>query len=83
MWQDITIAIISVILNIALVAQIIYGFKAKRKTVACSTSLITFIGIYISAFIYFNLHLYLIAITGLIGGTFWLILFIQSIKYKK
>ena len=83
MWQDITIAVISIILNFALIAQIAYGFKEKRKTVAFSTSLITFIGIYIGAVIYFTLNLYFVAISSVIGGTFWLILFIQSVKYKK
>ena len=83
MWQDITIAAISLILNFALVAQIIFGFKQKRKTVAFSTALITFTGIYLGAFIYLNLHLYLTAMSSVIGGTFWLILFIQSVKYKK
>jgi hypothetical protein len=83
MWQDITIAIISIIFDIVLIPQIIFGFKSKRKTIACSTALVTFIGVYATTLIYFTLQLYLTTLTSLIGGTLWFILFIQSVKYKK
>ena len=83
MWQDIAIAIISIIFNIVLIPQIIYGFKSKRKTLAPSTALFTFIGVYATVFVYFTLKLYFTAIMSIISGTLWLILFVQSTKYKK
>jgi hypothetical protein len=83
MWQDIAIAVISIFFNIALAPQIIYSFKTKRKTVAYSTALVTTIGVFISAFIYFTLHLYFTVVTSFISGILWFIIFIQSAKYKK
>jgi len=83
MWQDIALSIILVLLNIALVPQIIKGFKTKKKNIAFSTGLITVTGIYFAAFIYFTLNLYFSVVIELIGGTLWFILFIQSIIYRK
>jgi len=83
MWQDITLSIVSVILNLALVPQIIKGFKTKKKTIVTSTGLIFFVGVYTFCFIYFTLNLYFAALTSLISGTLWLTLFIQSIIYRK
>ena len=83
MWQDIAIATISIIFNIALIPQIIHGFKTKRKNIAHSTAIVTVFGIFINCFIYFTLGLYFTVITGLVGGILWAILLIQSYKYKK
>ena len=75
MWQDIAIAITSVIFDIVLIPQIIYGFKTKKKTIAFSTALVTFIGVYATTFIYFTLQLKFTAIMSIVGGTLWLISF--------
>ncbi len=83
MWQDIALSIILIILNIALILQVIEGFKTKKKAIAFSTGLITVIGLYFACFIYFTLNLYFSALIEFLGGTLWLILFIQSIIYKK
>ena len=83
MWQDIIIAIISISFAFALLPQVIHGFKTKRKTITVSTALITVVGVYIMVFIYLTLKLYFSAIIQVINGTLWLILFIQSIAYKK
>ncbi|MDD5012196.1 MAG: hypothetical protein PHQ66_00915 [Candidatus Nanoarchaeia archaeon] len=83
MWQDITLAIISVVLNFALVPQIIRGFKTKKKTIVVSTGLIFFVGVYLFCFIYLTLDLYFSALTSFISGTLWFTLFVQSIIYGK
>jgi len=82
MWQDFTLMIVAICLNIAMLPQIIKGFKAKKKMMASSTTLITVIGIFIVGFVYLSLNLYFSAVLQLIGGILWLILFIQSIIYK-
>lgn len=82
MWQDIVISIISITASIALIPQVINGFKTKRKIISIFTSLITFIGLYILSFVYLTLKLNFSTIITMITGTLWLILFIQSIIYK-
>jgi hypothetical protein len=82
MWQDIVIAVASIFLSYAIIPQILYGFKKKKKTVTCQTALITVIGVYAIAFSFFTLQLYFSAIMNSITGTLWLILFIQSVIYK-
>jgi uncharacterized protein with PQ loop repeat len=83
MWQDIGLAITAVLFNIALVPQIIYGAKAKRKTIATSTAALTSIGMCFITCIYFTLELYITTVVQLIGTSLWTILFLQSIKYRK
>jgi hypothetical protein len=83
MWQDIALSIVSVLFNIALVPQILYGRKIKRKTIATSTAALTSIGAIFIAYIYFTLGLYLSVAIQFIGTILWIILLIQSIKYKK
>jgi len=83
MWQDIVITIILIALAYALIPQVIRGFKSKRKLVSFQTSLITFIGMYVLAYIYLTLNLIFSTLVTLITGTLWLILFIQGIIYKK
>jgi hypothetical protein len=83
MWQDIVITIASIGFSVALIPQVISGFKTKRKTINFSTALITFIGIYAMAVSFLTLGLYFSATMNFISGTLWFLLFIQSIVYKK
>lgn len=83
MWQDIVIALIGICFSYALIPQVNYGFKSKKKTITIQTSLITFIGAYIISIVYLTLKLYFSAIIGFITGTLWLLLFIQGIIYRK
>jgi hypothetical protein len=82
MWQDIAITILSICFVIALIPQISNGFKTKKSTVSKLTALITFVGAYIMAFVFFTLELYSSTIVQSIAGTFWFIIFIQSIIYR-
>ncbi len=82
-WQDIVITIVTILISYALVPQVYKGFKNKKDYVTFQTSLITFIAISALAFSYLTLELYLSSIIALINTILWLILFIQSIIYKK
>jgi uncharacterized protein with PQ loop repeat len=82
-WQDIILTIATIFLTYALIPQVIKGFKTKKTAITFQTSLITFLGMYIVCFIYYTLNLYFSTITAFLTGTLWLILFIQSIIYKK
>jgi uncharacterized protein with PQ loop repeat len=83
MWQDIVLMIVSILLSYALIPQVIKGFKSKRRLISIETSIITFLGLYVASYIYLTLNLYFTTIVTFITGTLWLILFIQSIIYKK
>lgn len=81
-WQDIVIAFVNVLLGYALIPQVIYGFKKKKKTITTQTSLITFIGLCSLVICYFTLNLYFSTIVTFLTSLLWLILFVQSIIYK-
>jgi hypothetical protein len=83
MWQDIGLSVVAILFNIALVPQILYGKKIKRKTIATSTATLTSIGAYFIAYIYFSLGLYISTGIQALGATLWLVLLIQSIVYRK
>ncbi len=83
MWQDIAIAAFTIVIDLALIPQIIHGFKTKRKNITFSTGLLYIISTFALSFIYFTLNLYLSTIVQSIGAIEWLTLFIQSIVYKK
>ena len=83
MWQDIAIGIISILFNLALVPQIIHGFKKKKGTIIRSTSVLNIIGISAMVFIYSTLQLYFTAGVAVISGIVWIIFLAQSIIYKK
>ncbi|HAT03632.1 MAG TPA: hypothetical protein DCS29_02525 [Candidatus Magasanikbacteria bacterium] len=82
-WQDIVITIASIIFSLALFPQVYYGFKNKKGAITHSTSVPTFLGLYVIAFVYFSLELYFSAGMSIITGTLWLIFCIQRIKYGK
>jgi hypothetical protein len=83
MWQDIGLSVIVILFNIALVPQIIYGARVKRKTIATSTALLTVIGAAFIGYIYFSLKLYTSAGIQIATTILWGILLMQSIKYGK
>lgn len=83
MWQDNLIAIVNVVMIYAVVMQVVKGFKDKKRHIDFQTGLITFIGLYSTAIAFFSLNLIFSAITVFVSGTLWLILFIQTLVYKK
>jgi len=82
MWQDILLTGLNIMFSFALVPQIIHNFKTKKKNIAISTGLVSSLGMYAVSFIYFTLNLYATTIVGIVSGTLWLTLLIQSIVYR-
>jgi len=83
MWQDNLIAIVNLTIVYGMLMQVIKGFKDKKRHINFQTGLITFTGLYATAIAFFSLNLIFSAVTVIISGTLWLILFIQTIVYKK
>jgi hypothetical protein len=82
-WQDIVLSVVSVVFSIALIPQIIDGYKYKRGGINILTSMPTFTGLYVISFVYYTLSLYFSSFVSIFMGTLWLILFIQRVIYKK
>ena len=81
-WQDLVIMIATIFMGYALIPQILYGLKNKKKTIATQTAAITTVSLFIFAFVFITLELYFSAIIDFITGALWTILLIQSLKYK-
>ena len=82
-WQDIVLSIVGIILTIALVPQVIEGFKRRKGYVTLTTSGPTFIGLYVTSIVFYTLSLFMTSILYSITGTLWLTLFIQRLVYRK
>jgi hypothetical protein len=83
MWQDLIIALCNILFSYSLGYQVIYGYLKKKANLTIQTSLLTTIGLYIMSICFFTLNLKFSGIISFLNGTLWLILLIQSIKYKK
>jgi len=82
-WQDVLITIASIIFSVALIPQIVEGFKKRKGLITHATSIPTFIGLYLISFAFYTLSLYLSSIMAVIAGSLWLILFVQRLAYGK
>jgi len=82
-WQDIVIAIASIVFSFALVLQVYHGFKYKSGPIKLETSIPTFLGLYVICFVYITLTLYFSASISFLVGTIWFILFVQRLLYNK
>jgi len=82
-WQDIVIAIASILFGYSLAYQVFRGFKEKKGFLTLQSSLITTIGLCAITIAYLSLKLYLSAIVAVFSGIMWFLLFIQRIIYKK
>jgi len=82
LWQDIILAICAFFFAIALIPQILAGFKNKMGLIVISSSIPTFICLYIISFTTLTLKLYYFAFMNFIVGTMWVMLFIQKLIYK-
>ena len=82
-WQDIAITIANVLIGYALIPQVYKGFKSKRNHIAFQTGIITTLALYIMGIAFLTLKLYFSSGIMLFNATMWMILFVQSIIYKK
>ena len=81
-WQDITITAVNIIFAYALIPQVYQGFKEKKGFINLQTGLLTALGMYTLAFVFFTLNLIFSTIMVIFVGTLWLSLLIQKIIYK-
>jgi hypothetical protein len=82
LWQDIVIALVSILFGFILIPQL--------KDVWCGktilngfTAALTTIGLFILAATFFTLNLYISVVAETFSGIIWLLLFILSEKNKK
>ena len=83
MWQDFVITIANLIFSVSLIPQVYLGFKTKTGPITLATSIPTSTGLYIISFAYYTLSLNYSAILSFVNGTFWFVLFLQRVIYKK
>ncbi len=82
-WQDAVMTIVGIVFSVSLLPQVIHGYKNKVGPIKWQTSVPTFLGVYAACVVYVSLKLYFSAITTFFTGTLWLVLWIQTIIYKK
>ena len=82
-WQDIVLMIITIGFGYSLVPQIFQSIKTKTVGINNQTSIITFIGLYISCIVYYSLELYFSLSMTFLTASCWLILFILKLRYRK
>jgi len=82
-WQDIVIALANVLFSVSITYQAYRGFREKKGFIALPTSSTTAVGLYVLAYAFFTLNLYLSTMVATFSATVWLILALQRIVYKK
>ena len=82
-WQDYVIMAASIIMSVALIPQLYHGFRERKGHITYTTSIPTFIGLYILAFAFMTLQLIFSAITAAVTGTLWVLFFIQRLMYNR
>ena len=73
----------TILLSYALIPQVIYGFKKKRRLVTLQTSGLSALGLLILNISFLSLGLPLALITNAIAMLLWIILFFQGISFPK
>jgi len=81
--RDLILTVCTVAFGYALIPQVIYGFRAKLETVTAQTSVITGLGLYAIAGVYFSLSLWFAAFACTVTGTLWMVLLLQRVMYGK
>jgi len=81
-WQDIVIAIISILFGFILLPQLKDVWHGKTILNIYTASLTT-IGLYILATTFFTMEYWVSFIAELFSGTIWLLLFVLSIRNIK
>ena len=82
-WQDIVTAGANILFGYSLAYQVFRGFKEKKGFLSLQTSLLTTIGLYALAIVYFSLNLYISTLIAAFNATMWLLLLVQRIIFGK
>lgn len=80
-WQDIVLMISSIIMGYALIPQIYMNFRKKKCGINLQTSSVTFVALFVAAFVYFTLSLFFTFILTVFAGILWFVLFVQKKIY--
>ena len=82
MWQDIVIAIVSVLFGFILIPQLKDVWHGKT-ILNIYTAGLTTIGLYILGITFFTMQMWVSFGAEFFSGTVWLVLFVLSVRNKK
>jgi len=82
LWQDIVIAAVSLLFGFILIPQL-KDVLNRKTSLNEFTALFTTIGLFILAFTFFTLNLYISVVAETFSGVIWLFLFILSVKNNR
>jgi len=82
LWQDIAIALVSILFGFILIPQLKDVWSGKT-ILNRFTAALTTVGLFILAITFFTLNLYISVVAETFSGVIWLLLFILSEKNKK
>jgi hypothetical protein len=81
-WQDIVIAVVSILFGFILIPQLKDVWQGK-STLNLFTASLTTIGLYILAATFYTMQFWISFTAEIFSGTIWLLLFALSLKNKK
>ena len=81
-WQDIVIAVVSILFGFILIPQLKDVWRGK-STLNLFTASLTTIGLYILAATFYTMQFWISFTAEIFSGTIWLLLFALSFKNKK
>ena len=81
-WQDIIITVSQIVFIYALLPQIYSSYKNKKKNISFQTAILTCFGLFATAIAFLTLGFYYSTVMSFISGSCWLVLTVQSLKYK-
>jgi len=81
-WQDLVIAIVSLMFGFILIPQLKDVYKGKTTLNIYSAGFTT-VGLYILTITFFTMSFWISMIADLFSGTIWLLLFVFSLKNIK
>ena len=79
LWQDIVIAVVSILFGFILLPQLKDVWSGKT-ILNWFTAALTTVGLFILAITFFTLGLYISVVAETFSGIIWLLLFILSVK---
>lgn len=81
-WQDIVIAVVSILFGFILLPQLKEVWKGKTILNVYTAGLTT-IGLYVLAITFFTMGFWISVVAELFSGTVWLLLFVFSVSNKR
>jgi len=81
-WQDIALMIVNAVFAIALVPQILEGYRKKLGLIRLEASIPTALGMLVITIAYFSMNLILATIFALVLMILWTIIVVQRLVYK-